>query len=114
MSEKTISSRELIAFHKYLAREEKSPITIEKYLRDAGTFVQFANGREVTKELTVAYKNSLVEKNYAVRSINSMLASVNSLLTFLPMKNFQCTISSFMYLCSTSMITRNGRCIIAM
>lgn len=35
------------------------------------------------KELMMAYKNSLIEKGYAVRSINSMLASLNSLLNFL-------------------------------
>lgn len=31
----------------------------------------------------MAYKNGLIEKGYAVRSINSMLASLNSLLFFL-------------------------------
>lgn len=31
----------------------------------------------------MAYKKSLVEKGYAVSSINSMLASLNSLLDFL-------------------------------
>lgn len=39
------------------------------------------------KELMMAYKNSLIEKGYAVRSINSMLASLNSLLNFLGLQD---------------------------
>ena len=34
-------------------------------------------------ETVVAYKKRLLEENYAVRSINSMLASLSSLLGFL-------------------------------
>lgn len=83
MTGKSIMPCNLTAFREYLLREEKSAATIEKYLRDTSAFAVFANGREVTKELIVTYKKSLIEKNYAVRSINSMLASLNSLLTFL-------------------------------
>ena len=58
-------------------------------------FFCFAGEQEVTKELTVAYKKSLEEKNYAIRSINSMLASVNSFLEFMgwmdcKVKNLRC------------------------
>ena len=56
---------------------------MEKYLRDARAFHVYAGQQKVTKELMMAYKNSLIEKGYAVRSINSMLASLNSLLDFL-------------------------------
>ena len=71
------------AFREHLLREEKSPVTIEKYLRDVRGFLFFAGDREATKELTMAYKNELVERGYALRSVNSMLASLNSLLAFL-------------------------------
>ena len=53
------------------------------YLRDVGCFVRFVRGQTVTKELVVEWKKELVEQGYAVRSVNSMLASVNSLLSFL-------------------------------
>ena len=43
----------------------------------------FVGSNQVTKELVVAWKKKLVEQGYAVRSINSMLASVNSFLGFL-------------------------------
>ena len=56
---------------------------MEKYLRDARVFLIFAGQETVTKELVMAYKQSLIDKEYAVRSINSMLASLNSLLAFL-------------------------------
>lgn len=83
MEERRITAKELEQFHQYLIREEKSEATIEKYLRDTGAFAVFAGGRSVTKEVLLAYKKLLQEKEYAVRSINSMLASINSLLEFL-------------------------------
>ena len=78
-----LSTQHLTAYCEYLQREEKSAATVEKYLRDTRAFVAFAEEKEVTKNLTVAFKKSLEEQNYAVRSINSMLASLNSLLAFM-------------------------------
>lgn len=83
MTDRILTSQDLIAFREHLVREEKSGATVEKYLRDAGAFFQYAAGRAVTKERIVAYKRSLQEKNYAIRSINSMLASINCLMDFL-------------------------------
>lgn len=73
----------LSAFRENLIREEKTAAAIAKYLRDANGFLEFVEGREVTKGLTVAYKMELKERHYAVRSINSMLPSINSLMEFL-------------------------------
>jgi len=70
-------------FSEFLCREEKSNATQEKYLRDVQVFCTFIAGAEITKELVIAWKKQLTEQGYAVRSINSMLASVNSLLDFL-------------------------------
>lgn len=80
---RTISARELRAFGKYLRNADKSAVTVEKYLRDAGAFAAFADGKPVTKAMTLAYRGYLQARNYAVRSINSMLAGVNGLLDFL-------------------------------
>lgn len=52
-------------------------------MRDVRTFTAFAHGQTVTKELAVAYKQLLTEKGYAIKSVNSMLASINSLFSFL-------------------------------
>ena len=42
-------------------------------------FAACLNGVEVTKEAAIAYKNKLLYENYAARSVNSMIASLNSL-----------------------------------
>ena len=78
-----LSVEHMKEFSGYLCREEKSKATQEKYLRDAAAFCSYAGGNEITKDLVVAWKSHLVDQGYAVRSINSMLASVNSLLDFL-------------------------------
>lgn len=83
MTNYTVSYQTLTAFREALVQEEKSPITIEKYLRDTRAFVEFAANRELNKELTLSYKQQLQQKNYALRSINSMLAALNRLLDFL-------------------------------
>ncbi len=69
-------------FKIYLQNEEKSTNTIEKYIRDVKAFSDYANGIDVTKETVIAYKNKLIGESYAVRSINSMIASLNSLFVF--------------------------------
>lgn len=70
-------------FRKHLALEEKSRATIEKYSRDVRAFALYAGGKAITKECVIAYKSKLEENGYMARSINSILASVNSLFTFL-------------------------------
>ena len=83
MEEKMITPERLESFHQYLVQEEKSTATVEKYLRDVRAFSVYMGNRAVTKETVRDYKKQLQERNYAVRSINSMLASLNSLLSFL-------------------------------
>ncbi|MBQ3510441.1 MAG: tyrosine-type recombinase/integrase [Peptococcaceae bacterium] len=83
MSERKITEHTIQEFRQYLMQEEKSTATIEKYLRDTRAFAVYAGDEPVTKDLTMSYKKYLQVKEYAVRSINSMLASLNSLLEFL-------------------------------
>ena len=83
MSERVLNEEKAELFITHLNREEKSTATCEKYLRDVNCFFRFAGKQSVTKETVVAWKKELVEQGYAVRSINSMLASVNSFLGFL-------------------------------
>ena len=83
MLTETTTQKYLAAFEEYLLREEKSCATVEKYLRDVRTFILYADGRAVTKELTVAYKKHLEKTGYKPRSINSMLASLNNFLDFI-------------------------------
>ncbi len=81
--DKTFSiTREIDAFAKYLAEEEKSSVTIAKYVRDVQRFLRWLSGQDVTRERTIAYKRHLLARGYALRSVNSMLAAVNSFLVF--------------------------------
>ena len=83
MKGRILTENQIAAFAVFLKSEEKSENTIEKYIRDVRTFSDYADETEITKETVIAYKNRLLSDNYATRSINSMLASINSLLTFL-------------------------------
>ena len=83
MKGRILTSEAIDCFKKHLREEEKSKNTIEKYLRDVRAFAAYLSGIEVTKETVIAYKSRLLAENYAVRSINSILASVNSLFAFL-------------------------------
>lgn len=83
MKGRILTNEALERFEKHMREEEKSENTVEKYLRDIRAFIAYSNASEVTKEIVIAYKNKLTAENYAVRSINSMLASLNSLFSFL-------------------------------
>lgn len=83
MKKQILTGKEIENFERFLMREEKSENTIQKYLHDVRAFMMFAGENEITKETVIAYKNKLINENYAVRSINSMLASLNSLFAFL-------------------------------
>ncbi len=83
MNERKLTINIIESFRKELANEEKSEATIEKYIRDIRAFSEYAQGGEITKDVVIAYKTYLHEMNYAVRSINSMIASLNSLFLHL-------------------------------
>lgn len=83
MEERILTEECVKGFSEYLYREEKSRATREKYLRDVERFRLFLGGAHVTREAVFGWKEFLVERGYAPRSVNSMLASVNSLLSFL-------------------------------
>lgn len=87
MNTNKLTSREIEKFATYLRREEKSEATQEKYLRDIRAFCEYAAGAEINKDVVMAWKKQLLQNGYAVRSINSMLASINSLFTFLSWHN---------------------------
>lgn len=83
MKGRFLTDKLVAEFSAYLKNEEKSQNTTEKYLRDVRMFAAHFRGTEITKEMVIAYKSKLLAEHYAVRSVNSMLASLNSLFTFL-------------------------------
>lgn len=70
-------------FLNYLIGEERSEITVQKYRRDLLSFQLFTDGNEVTKEFVIEYKHHLLTCGYAERSVNSMLAALNSFFTYM-------------------------------
>ena len=88
------------AFKQYLIREEKSPLTVEKYLRDAARFRAWLGEAPVTKERVLRYKEHLVATQ-AVASVNSALSAVNCWLRFVGLgqcrvKTVRCQRSGFL------------------
>ena len=82
MKGRIITAKAIAEFKEHLILEERSEITVEKYIRDVKAFTAYTQNTSVTKETVIAYKKHLQE-NYAVRSVNSMLTSINSLFMFL-------------------------------
>ena len=79
MEIRKITEHTILEFGEYLALEEKSERTIEKYLRDLHAFFRFVGEKALCKEQSIAYKQRLLDAGYAARSVNSMLAAVNKL-----------------------------------
>ena len=85
-----ILTEEIISdFKAYLISEEKSAATVEKYTRDTAAFCKFLQGGRLTKETAIAYKLKLTKDGYAVRSMNSMLVSINRLFDFLGLRDLR-------------------------
>lgn len=82
MEERILTADIIEDFRKNLELQEKSTSTIEKYIRDVKAFSVYAENAAITKEKVIAYKKYL-RNNYAVRSVNSMLASINILFNSL-------------------------------
>ena len=82
MEGRTLTAKTIADLREHLILAERSPTTVEKYIRDVKAFAAYVDRSPVTKETVIAYKKHLQE-TYAARSINSMLASINSLFTFL-------------------------------
>ena len=71
------------SFKTYLIEEEKSTLTIQKYIRDVTRlFTYLFSEQTLSKQLIIAYKEELM-KTYTSASINSMLVPVNCFLSFI-------------------------------
>ena len=77
MEGRVITAKMIAEFKEHLILEERSVATIQKYIRDVKAFMAYAQNSAISKEIVITYKKYLQE-NYAVRSVNSMLASINS------------------------------------
>lgn len=83
-----ITTERIDAYCLSLLADERAAGTISKYRHDLTAFAHWLDGRTVTKESATAWKACLLNRDYAPRTINSMLAAVNGFCRFagLPIK----------------------------
>ena len=82
MQERKITNELITEFEIYLYEEERSGNTIEKYMRDIRFFREWLQDRNIDKSVVIEYKKELCER-YAVKSVNSMLSSINAFFIFM-------------------------------
>ena len=77
-----ITERDIREFCAHLQENEKSGGTVQKYLRDLLAFRRYVGADAVTKENVKKWKEFLLDRGYAVSTVNSMLTAVNRFLRF--------------------------------
>lgn len=82
MEPRKITEETLAAFARQLGEEERSPATLEKYLREVRQFAAFLGGREVTRELAAAWREEL-SAHQSPATVNGKLTALDRLLAFL-------------------------------
>lgn len=82
MKKRKLTDTGVAAYARWLREEERSPGTIEKYLRELRQFAAWLGEREVTKERVIQWKQALCAGGREAATVNGKLAAVNSFLSF--------------------------------
>ena len=83
MKKRWIRAKHIEAFETMLRTEERSPGTIQKYLRDVRAFSRWLGEEPVTREGAAKWKEHLQKQGYTAVTVNSMLAAANTFFRFL-------------------------------
>ena len=84
-----LSFSQVEEYRAQLIREEHSPQTVQKYLRDIMAFFRcLPPGNSLTKEAVLDFKEMLARR-YKTATGNSMLVAVNGFLTFLGVPQYR-------------------------
>ena len=59
--EKSVTGRSLRQFQTFLIQEEKSPATVQKYMRELQRLTVFLDGMKISKQKILEYRERLVE-----------------------------------------------------
>ena len=77
-----IRERDMARFARELLREERSPGTMENYLRHVAAFGRWLGGRNASPPLARQWKAALLERGYAPATVNAMLVPLNRFFAF--------------------------------
>lgn len=95
MKKMKMTEAKMEAYRIYLMESEKSPSTIEKYLRDIRNFYQFLPEEKIIdREAVLLYKRQLIPK-YQISSANSMIIAVNGFLSFMGLEELRVKVFKF-------------------
>lgn len=81
--DKDMNYDKIEAYKRKLWEEERSPGTIEKYLRDITSFAAWLDSRALDREIVIAWKEHLLAESYLPGTINSMLSALNGYFRFI-------------------------------
>lgn len=83
MNNSIITEKEILEFEAFLRSQERERATIEKYLREVRFFAGWMDGRPVTKEAVIRWKESLQKQEYVPATINAKLSALNGFFYFM-------------------------------
>ena len=83
MADYHLAEPQFQAFVRQLRREERSPATVRKYLREVRAFATWLGGREVTKETAAQWRDALQARGLTAATINGKLSALDRLFSFL-------------------------------
>ena len=83
MEDFKLTAERIAAYGRYLKQEERTPATLEKYLRDVRAFSLWLDGEAVTREAVTGWKDRLLAERRAPSTVNAALSALNGLFRFL-------------------------------
>lgn len=83
MKEHFFTGKEITEYEHFLKREEREEATIDKYLHELEFFFRWLEGKAVTKEAVIKWKEHLQENNYAPATVNVKISALNGFFKFL-------------------------------
>ena len=88
MKKVRLKEKDVKKFIERLKAEERSENTIAKYARDLRKLIKFLDGRELSKELMLEFKETLIAKHKPA-SVNSILAAIGTFLKYNGLEQFK-------------------------
>ena len=83
MNGKQITTQQLTTFARHLRQAERSPGTVENYLRHVRAFAAWLGDKPVTREAAADWKAHLLSQGYRPNTINAMLVGLNRFFQFM-------------------------------